>query len=84
MKKLESVARIIDFFIPTDVVSSVLLIFAMENILDHVVTTLIPGRLTAVTWVVIYVGGLVAVSVLNYLSADDETRNDLEDDIESL
>ena len=82
MGKLGSLAGIIDFFVPAEVLSAVVLVFTMENILDHAFATFIPEDFAALGWVAIYLLGTLLVSGLNYASADEKELDDLSDDLE--
>lgn len=84
MRKLSSLAGILDFFIPAEVLSAVLLVFTMENVLDYVFSTYIHESMHGVGWISIYLIGIISISVLNFVTADEEERDDLEDDIENL
>jgi hypothetical protein len=80
--KLRSLASILDFFIPAEVMSAVLLVFTMEKILDAAFSALIPDDFQAVGWIAVYIIGITAVSGLNYATANEEELEDLSDDLE--
>jgi hypothetical protein len=84
VQKLRSLAGVVDFFVPAEVLSAVLLVFTMENILDHLFASFVPSGLETIGWVVVYILGISAVSGLNYITADEEKREDLSDDLEDL
>lgn len=82
--RLKSLLGILDFFIPADVLSSVLLVFTMENVLDHLFQAYVPEKAGALGWVVVYIAGIAAISAMNYATADEEEMEDLREDIEDL
>lgn len=84
MDKLRSLAGVFDFFVPAEVLSSVLLVFAMENVLDHIFSSYIPDSVATVGWIAVYVLGVLTVSGLNYATADEEELEDLGDDLDDL
>lgn len=84
MGRLDAVAGILDFFIPAEVLSAVLLVFTMENILDALFSSFVPTKFRAVGWIMVYILGIIAVSGLNYVSADAEDREELDDDLDDL
>lgn len=84
MGRLDSIAGILNFFVPADVLSSVLLVFTMENVLDHTFSALIPPEWEAKAWVLVYIIGVLAISSLNYVTADEEEREELSDDLDDL
>lgn len=81
---LRALLRVIDFFIPVDVLSAVLLVFAMENVLEYYFTIYVGESATGQAWLVVYVLGLLLVAALNVLSADAEEIDELEDDVDDL
>lgn len=83
-EKLSALAGILDFFIPADVLTAVLLVFTMENTLEHVFTTYVPEGLHGVGWFLVYVLGVGSIGILNYVSADDEEREDLSADLDDI
>jgi hypothetical protein len=82
--RLNAVLGILDFFIPASVLSSVLLVFTMENILDHLFQVYVPENAGALGWVLVYILGITAISAMNYATADEEELEDLSDDLEDL
>lgn len=84
MDRLNSLAGILDFFIPAEVLSSVLLVFAMENILDHSFSIFIPSNLETVGWIAVYTIGVLAISILNYITAEKDELEDLNDDLDNI
>lgn len=84
MAKLRSFLGVIDFFIPSEVLSAVLLVFTMENVLDYLFSTYVPPELWGYGWVVVYVFGVAFISALNYLTADSDELDDLSDDLDGL
>lgn len=77
---IRAILGVLDFFIPVDVVLAVMLVFAMENIVE----TLIGGNPGLAVWVALYVLGILVLSASNYLSADEEELEDLNEDLEDL
>ena len=84
MKKINSLAGILDFFIPAEVLSAVLLVFTMENILNYAFLNYIPAEFEAVGWMAVYLIGIASVSILNYVTADEEELEDLDEDFDQL
>jgi hypothetical protein len=84
VEKLRSLAGIFDFFFPADVLSSVLLIFTMENVLDYAISSYIPEGFGPLSWLAVYVLGVGVISALNYATADEDELEDLEDDLEDF
>ena len=84
MSTTDSLIGIFDFFIPSDVLSSVLLVFAMENLLDYGFNSYIPATFQTLSWILIYIFGLVAISVINYKTADEDELDELNDDLNAL
>jgi hypothetical protein len=82
-ERLSGLAAVLDFFLPMEVLSSVLLIFAMENVLETAVSETI-GSGGGAVWVVIYILGLSSVAALNYVGADEDERDDLHDDLDDV
>jgi hypothetical protein len=80
--RLSSLAGILNFFIPAEVLSAVLLVFTMENLLDQTFSMFIPSEYEAFGWVTVYVVGIIAVSALNYVTADEDELDDLSDDLD--
>lgn len=83
-EKLSAVAGIIDFFIPADVLTAVLLVFTLENVLDQLFSTHVPPKYEAVGWFLVYALGVISIGVINYVSAEDDEREDLTDDLEDI
>lgn len=81
---LQAVLRVIDFFFPLEVISAVLLIFAMENVLDYYIQLYLGDGATGLAWLVVYLVGVTLVSLLNYIQADEAERNELEDDWDDI
>ena len=79
MSRLRALLDILDFFVPLEVLTSVFLVFVGEMIFERVV-----GEVGVMTLLLIYIGGVALTSVLRYLSADSEEREDLADDIDDL
>lgn len=84
MSKIKSIAGILDFFIPAEVLSAVLLVFTMENILDQIFSMYVPPSFEASAWVVVYLVGVLTISILNYTTADEDELDDLNEDLEGL
>lgn len=84
MKRLSSLAGILDFFIPAEVLSAVLLVFTMENVLNYAFSAYIPSEFEVFGWVTVYVLGVLVVSALNYATADEEELDDLSDDFDNF
>lgn len=82
--RFDALTDILNFFIPAEVLSAVLLVFTMENVLDHLFTSLVPSGAGGATWVVVYVLSVIAISGLNYATADEEEREELGDDLDDL
>jgi hypothetical protein len=82
--RLRAALGILDFFIPAQVLSSVLLVFTMENILDHLFRMYVPDKAGAAGWVMVYIIGVAAISAMNYATADEDELEDLSDDIDDL
>jgi archaellum biogenesis protein FlaJ (TadC family) len=82
-ERLSGLAAVVDFFIPMEVLSSVLLIFAMENVLNTAVAATV-GDGNGMVWVLVYIAGLSAVSALNYVSADDDELEEFHDDLDDV
>lgn len=77
--KLRSLIRVIDFFVPLEVLTSVFLIFVGELIFEKVV-----GSVSLPTLFGIYLTGIALTSALRYLSADEDEIDDLENDFDDL
>lgn len=84
MNYISSLAGILDFFIPAEVLSAVLLVFAMENILDYLFTAHFPAEYEAFGWLSIYLLGVVSISILNYMTATEDDLEELNEDIDNL
>lgn len=56
----------------------------MENVLDHAFANFIPADFQAAGWIAVYVLGVLAISGLNYVTADEEELEDLSDDFEEF
>jgi hypothetical protein len=82
--RLKAALGVLDFFIPADVLSSVLLVFTMENVLDHLFQIYVPDKVGVLGWVLVYIIGITAISLMNYATADEEEMEDLRDDLEDL
>lgn len=76
--------RVIDFFVPMEVLSAVFLIFALENVIDIVVSIHLPEASPLGVWVAIYLIGVLVMGLANYYSADEEELEELGDDLEEL
>jgi len=79
MSRFRAVLDILDFFVPLEVLTSVFLVFVGEMIFEQVV-----GEVGLTSLLLIYLGGIVLTSVLRYLTADEEEREELGDDIDDL
>lgn len=77
--RLRALLDILDFFVPLEVVTSIFLIFVGEMIFERII-----GEVSVTTLVMIYLAGIFVTSILRYLSADEEEREDLTDDIDDL
>lgn len=84
MSRFSAIAGVLDFFVPAEVLSAVLLVFTMENVLDYLFSTYVPPDLQGAGWIAIYAVGVLAISGLNYLTADEDEREDLGDDLDQL
>lgn len=79
----QAIIRVLDFFVPVDVLSAVLLVFAMENVLESYVTTYV-DQTSGLFWLGVYICGLLLVALLNYVSADDHERAELGADVDDV
>lgn len=79
MIDIDAILRLIDHFLPLDVISSVFLVFALENVME-----LTLGEIGLVGWITVYVVGIVVVSALNLVSADEEEIEDIREDIDDV
>lgn len=84
MGRIDAVAGIVDFFIPAEVISSVLLVFTMENILNYAFSQFVPGNAEIAGWLTVYLLGIGAVGLFNYITADEDELEDLENDFDDL
>ena len=84
MSKLRALAGILNFFIPAEVLSAVLLVFTMENVLDFLFSEFVPKSLQGAGWILIYLIGVVFISALNYTTANDEEIEDFNDDLDDF
>jgi hypothetical protein len=75
---LRAILRVIDHFVPLDVLTSVLVVFSLENLIDSYVSSL---SVSSEIWILMAVFGLV---VLNLASMDEEEMDELEDDFEDI
>jgi accessory gene regulator protein AgrB len=82
--RLGAFVAIIDFFLPAEVLSSVLLVFTLENVLDFAFAAYIPNEFQALGWASVYFFGVIVVALLNYAAANAEEREELSEDIEDL
>ena len=73
--------RIIDWFVPFEVFTAVFVVFALENVTDYYFSLYVPEGVSGPLWLVI---ALVAMVFLNFASADEEERDELEDNVEDL
>jgi hypothetical protein len=79
MSRIDAIIDIIDFFVPLEVVTSVLLVFVAELIFEAVI-----GAVALPILVLIYLVGILVTSGLRYMSADESEVEDLMDDIDDL
>jgi hypothetical protein len=82
--RLESLTAVFDFFVPADVLSSVLLVFTMENVLGYFFSAFIPEKYEVVGWIAVYLIGMMWITATSYLTATDLEREELSDDLEEL
>jgi hypothetical protein len=82
--RLNAFLGILNFFIPAEVLSAVLLVFTMENIFDYTFSTYIPSEFQGLGWVIVYFIGVVSISALNYATADADELADLSDDLDDF
>lgn len=54
----------------------------MENALDYAFAAFFPPDFEAAGWVAVYVLGILAISGLNYATADEGELEDLSDDLD--
>lgn len=73
--------RVIDFFIPVDVATSVFVVFALENAVSYYLEPLIPQTQVGPVWLLI---ALLAMLLLNVASADEEEMDELEEDLDDV
>lgn len=77
--KIRALFQVIDFFLPTDVLLAVFMVFALENIVAQIV-----GDVGVVVWLALYVVGTAILGLTRYLSADEEEMEDLQEDFDDL
>lgn len=76
--------RVFDFFIPIEVMSAVLMVFALENVLGYYFETYVAAEHTALAWGLVYLIGAGTISAINLLTAEEDDLEDLSEDIEDL
>lgn len=83
LSKIRALFGIVDFFIPIDllttVLSSVLLVFALENVLDTII-----GDASLTVWLIVSISGVAVLAVVRLLSADEDEIDELEDDLDDF
>lgn len=84
MRFLRQIATVVDFFIPQDVLISILLVFAMENVVDTLISQFVPDGWTLVTYGAIYILTIALLGASRFLSADTEDLAELEDSVNEL
>jgi len=78
---IRALLRVIDHFIPIDVLTAVFVVFSLENVTDHYFSLYVPQELSGPVWLVI---ALIGMAMLNLASADDEEIDELEEDIDEF
>lgn len=81
---LRALLRVIDFFIPIEVLSAVLMVFALENVIDYYFTLYVPEHLMGRAWLAVYIVGLLIIAGLNLAAADEDELDELEEDVIDL
>lgn len=84
MIDLRALLRVFDFFVPVEVLSAVLMVFAMENVLDYYVMTLVPPDQSANAWILVYLLGAASIGLMNLLTAETDDLEELADDLDDL
>lgn len=81
LMNFRAIIRIIDFFIPFNIITAVFVVFALENVVSHYFALYIPPRFSGPAWIIIAILGL---ALMNIASADEEEIDELEEDIEDI
>lgn len=77
----EQAAEYIDYFIPREVVSAVLIVFSLENVIDNAFSAFVPQGMAGIGWTLIF---LVSVVLVAAWGATDDDYEDLEDRIDEM
>jgi hypothetical protein len=77
-RRISACFSIVDFFVPIDVLTSVLVVFSLENVVDAYVGAETVG---VSGWILIAFVGLILV---NLASIEPEERDELEDHLEDM
>lgn len=75
----ELLRRYLDYFLPREVLGPVVLVFALENIIDILFTMYVPDSNRFVGWIVIF---LLTIAMIAYWGGVDEDMDDFEDELE--
>lgn len=77
--RLRALLDILDFFVPLEVLTSVFLVFVGEMVFEQIV-----GTASLESLLLIYLLGIVLTSTLRYLTADEDERAELDEDLDDL
>lgn len=69
----------LNYFLPREVLGPVVLVFALENIIDMLFTSFIPNSYRFSGWVVIFIGSILLIA---YWGEVDEDMEDFEDGLQ--
>jgi quinol-cytochrome oxidoreductase complex cytochrome b subunit len=73
------VRRYLDYFLPREVLGPVVLVFALENIIDIIFSTSVPDSHRFVGWIVIFILSIILIA---YWGGVDEDMEDFEEELE--
>ena len=75
---------VINFFVPFELVSAVLMVFTLENVLDRIFVQYIPSKYALPFWLTFYLLGVIVIGAANLFGSDDEELEELANYLEDL
>lgn len=76
--------RVCEFFVPAEVLMAVLMVFALENVVDALFALFVPDGATAVAYAAIYLLAAAGFGAYNLLTADAEEIDELDADLDDV
>lgn len=81
--RIQKLLQVIDFIVPFDVLIAVVVVFSLENYVDHAVQQYAPTAPPEL-WLLFAGVGLILFGLFRYVTATDDEFDELEDELEDI